>query len=82
MVFGLGRKKDEAAAQTQAPQMSPAAMEMLQQAATGAPAAGQAMAPSMTPGMEQAPPTGPVNGTIYVNGTAGSSRSIPASRRG
>ena len=57
MVFGLGRKKDEAAAQTQAPQMSPAAMEMLQQAATGAPAAGQAMAPSMTPGMEQAPPT-------------------------
>ena len=47
MVFGLGRKKDEAAAQTQAPQMSPAAMEMLQQAATGAPAAGQAMAPSM-----------------------------------
>ena len=57
MVFGLGRKKDEAAAQTQAPQMSPAAMEMLQQAATGAPAAGQAMAPSMTQGMEQAPPT-------------------------
>ena len=57
MVFGLGRKKDEAAAQTQAPQMSAAAMEMLQQAATGAPAAGQAMAPSMTPGMEQAPPT-------------------------
>ena len=57
MVFGLGRKKDEAAAQTQAPQMSPAAMEMLQQAATGAPAAGQAMAPSMTLGMEQAPPT-------------------------
>lgn len=57
MVFGLGRKKDEAAAQTQAPQMSPAAMEMLQQAATGAPAAGQAMAPSMTPGMEQAPAT-------------------------
>ena len=57
MVFGLGRKKDEAAAQTQAPQISPAAMEMLQQAATGAPAAGQAMAPSMTPGMEQAPPT-------------------------
>ena len=57
MVFGLGRKKDEAATQTQAPQMSPAAMEMLQQAATGAPAAGQAMAPSMTPGMEQAPPT-------------------------
>ena len=42
MVFGLGRKKDEAAAQTQAPQMSPAAMEILQQAATGAPAAGQA----------------------------------------
>ena len=57
MVFGLGRKKEEAAAQTQAPQMSPAAMEMLQQAATGAPAAGQAMAPSMTPGMQQAPPT-------------------------
>ena len=57
MVFGLGRKKDEAAAQAQAPQMSPAAMEMLQQAATGAPAAGPAMAPSMTPGMEQAPPT-------------------------
>ena len=57
MVFGLGRKKDEAAAQTQAPQMSPAAMEMLQQAATGVPAAGQAMAPSMAPGMEQAPPT-------------------------
>ena len=57
MVFGLGRKKDEAAAQTQAPQMSPAAMEMLQQAATGVPAAGQAMAPSMAPGMEQAPAT-------------------------
>ena len=57
MVFGLGRKKDEAAAQTQAPQMSPAAMEMLQQAATGAPAAGQAMAPSMNSGMEQAPAT-------------------------
>ena len=49
MVFGLGRKKDEAAAQTQAPQMSPAAMEMLQQAATGAPAAGQAMARNKTP---------------------------------
>ena len=79
MVFGLGRKKDEAAAQTQAPQMSPAAMEMLQQAATGAPAAGQAMAPSMTPGMEQAPQH---NSYGPVNGTAGSSRSIPASRRG
>ncbi|MGC6498275.1 MAG: hypothetical protein ACON4I_10260 [Candidatus Puniceispirillaceae bacterium] len=69
MVFGLGRKKDAAAAQTPAPQMSPAAMEMLQQAATGTPAGGQTMAPTMAPtmaagmnpGMDQAtaPPMAP-----------------------
>lgn len=55
MVFGLGKKKDEAPAQAQ---MSPEAMAMLNQLAqSGGTAAAQPMAPSMP-----APGTAPVSG--------------------
>ena len=51
MVFGLGRKKATPAPDAEAPQMSAAAMDMLQQAAAGGQPANPAMAPAMAPSM-------------------------------
>ena len=70
MVFGLGRKKATPAPDADAPQMSAAAMDMLQQAATGGQPANPAMAPTMAPAMAPSMATGAESAAAPASGMA------------